>query len=154
PDGSAQFGVDTLVSGAFAASWRSRYLAEGTRRERATRDLLGDLGTVDLGQGKTGVDVNDLEDVEQSVKLRAHGKAPTLARREGDPLSMPSGPAPHLVPEYASASLRRLEVNLPALTTREDEWVIKLPQGMKVSAAPTPDQKDTPYGRYAITVEQ
>jgi tetratricopeptide (TPR) repeat protein/transglutaminase-like putative cysteine protease len=154
PDGSAQFGADAQVSGAFAAAWRNRYLAEGTRRDRATRDFLPDLGSVDLAQGKAGVDVNDLEDVEQPVKLRAHGKAPTFGRREGESLSLPSGPLQRLVPEYAPASTRRLDVQLNALTTREDEWVIRIPQGMKVTAAPAPDKKDTPYGRYEITVEQ
>ena len=37
-DGSAQFAVDMLVSGVYAPDWRQRYLAEGTRRERAERD--------------------------------------------------------------------------------------------------------------------
>src|SRR5262249_33148382 len=129
PEGSAQVGLEVSVSGAYAPEWRSRYLAEPTRRERAQRDLGGELGTLELAAGKAGLDVNDLDDEEQSVRIRAKGKLPGFARREGDTLSVPAGPTHRLVADYASLSKRRLDIDLHALTQRDDEWTIRLPPG-------------------------
>lgn len=153
-DGSAQFGVDVQVTGAFAPSYRQRYMAEGTRRDRVTGDIADELGSVELSAGKQGVEVNNLEDIEQPVKLRAHGKAASFARREGDSLSLPAGPPQHLAAEYASLSTRTLDVVLPALTMREEEWVVRVPQGMKVTRTPIPLERHMPFGDFAITVEQ
>jgi tetratricopeptide (TPR) repeat protein/transglutaminase-like putative cysteine protease len=153
-DGSAQFSADATVTGAFAAQWRQRYLAEASRADRATRDLSDDLGPVELAAGKAGVEVSDVEDVEQPVHLRAKGRAPTFARKEGELLSMPAGPPVRLVAEFAPLSTRTHDVVLRALTTREDEWTLRLPPGAKVQALPSPQQLDGPYGRFSITVEQ
>jgi hypothetical protein len=153
-DGSAQFAVDVQVSGAFATEWRTRYMAEGTRRDRTARDLASDLGAVELVAGKGGVDVNDLEDIEQPVKLRARGKAPALARREGDTLSVPAGPPQRLAADYASLSTRTLDVILPALTAREEEWTLRVPSGMRVTRVPLPQDLDTPFGKLSTSVEQ
>jgi tetratricopeptide (TPR) repeat protein/transglutaminase-like putative cysteine protease len=153
-DGSAQVSLDVLVNGAYAPEWRQRYLAEGTRRERAQRDLGGELGALELPAGKGGLEVNDLNDEEQPVKIRARGKAPGFARREGDALSVPAGPSHRLVADYASLSRRTLDVDLHALTQRDDEWTIRLPAGTRVIRAPVPAQLDTPYGRFSVTFEE
>jgi cellulose synthase operon protein C len=153
PDGSGQFAYDLTVAGAHAARWREHYLAEGTRRDRAERDLGGELGPVELAAGKAGVEVNDLDDEEQPVHLRAHGKIVSFGRREADSLAIPI-PSHRLVPEYASISTRHLDVVLGALTTREDEWVIRLPPGMKVTRPAAPAQLDTPYGRFSLGFEE
>jgi len=47
-DGSAQLASDMQVAGAYAPDWRRRYLAEGTRRERAAHDLSSEFGPVEL----------------------------------------------------------------------------------------------------------
>jgi hypothetical protein len=69
-------------------------------------------------------------------------------------LSVPVGAGAKLVAEYASLSNRTLDVVLPALTSRDDEWTLRIPAGMKVVHAPAPEQVDTPFGRYSISVEQ
>ncbi|MCC6552817.1 MAG: DUF3857 domain-containing protein [Polyangiaceae bacterium] len=153
-DGSAHFSVDAQVTGASAVDWRTRYMAEGTRRDRAARDLAADMGAVELAPGKAGVDVNDLEDIEQAVKLRARGKAPAFARREGDVLSIPAGPSQRLAADYASLSTRTLDVILPALAAREEEWTVHIPAGMRVTRAPLPQELDSPFGKLSITIEQ
>src|SRR5262249_43405311 len=79
PDGVAQVNLDVSVSGAYAPEWRQRYLAEGTRRERAQRDLGGELGALEIAAGKGGLEVSDLNDEELPVKIRARGKAPGFA---------------------------------------------------------------------------
>jgi transglutaminase-like putative cysteine protease len=152
-DGSAQFVADTTVSGAFAAQWRQRYLAEAARGERATRDLSEDLGPVELAGGKAAVEVNDLEDVEAPVHLRAKGRAPTFGRREADAVSLPVGPAGRLVADLAALSTRNHDVALRALTTRDEEWTLKLPPGAKVQALPQAVELDSPFGRFSVKVE-
>lgn len=151
-DGTAQVAIEAQASGAFAPKWRMRYLAESTRSIRAASDLGGDMGAIELGGGK--VEVNDLDDVEQPVKLRARGKAATFGRREADGLSVPAGPRQRLASEFASLSKRSLDVVLPALTSTEDEWTIRLPPGTKVLSAPAPVKLETPYGRFVLEVEQ
>jgi cellulose synthase operon protein C len=100
------------------------------------------------------VEAIGLEDVEQSVKIRAKGKATGFARREGDALSIPASVAPRLVAELAPSSKRTLDVVLGALTAREEEWVIKLPAGAKVRSLPSPQKLDTPFGAFNVSFEQ
>jgi tetratricopeptide (TPR) repeat protein len=154
PDGVTQFALDLTVSGVYAPEWRQRYLAEGTRRERAQRDLGGDLGAFEMAPGKAGLDVSDLDDEDQPARVRAKGKALGFARRDGNTLSIPAGPTHQLVREYASLSTRLLDIDIHALSTREDEWTVHLPAGMHVTRAATPAHADTPFGRYAVTFEE
>jgi cellulose synthase operon protein C len=151
-DGSAQLATDTTYSGVFAVEGRNRYMAEASRKDRVARDLAGDFGPVELA-GK-GVEVNDLEDIEQPVKVKARGKAASLARREGDALSLPVGASSKMVADYASLSTRALDVVLPALTSRDDEWSVKVPAGMRVVRAPAPAKGDSPFGSFSVEVEQ
>ena len=153
-DGSAQIGLDLQVNGVHAAPLRARYLAEGTRRDRLVRDLAGDFGPIELAVGKAGLDVNDLDDVEQPVRFKARGKAAALARKEGDNLSLPAGPLQRLAADYAALSTRTLDVVLHAMTLRDDEYTVKLPAGAKVLSSPTPQKLDTAFGRFEIEVEQ
>lgn len=153
-DGSASIASDLQVAGAFAPDWRRRYLAEGTRRERASQDLSSDFGPTELAQGKAGVETEGLEDVEKPVKVRARGKATSFARREGSALSIPATNAPRLVAELAPSSKRTLDVILPALTTREEEWTIKLPAGSSLRSLPSTQKLDTPFGAFSISTEQ
>ena len=154
PDGSAQFGFDVTVSGAYAPEWRQRYLSEGLRRERAQRDLTSDLGAFELAPGKAGLELSELDDEEQPVHLHARGKALAYARRDGDALVVSVGPSHRLVADYASLSKRSLEVDLHALTQRDDEWTLRLPPGMRITRAAVPAQLDTPFGRYSIAFEE
>ena len=78
------------------------------------RDLAGDFGPVELSRGNAGIEVNDLEDIEQPVKIRARGKAERFARREGDNFSVPAGATQRLVSELASLSERKLDIVLHA----------------------------------------
>ena len=151
-DGSAQLATDTTYSGVFAVEGRNRYMADASRKDRVARDLVADFGPVEIGGGK-GVEVNDLEDIEQKVVVKARGKAASLARREGDTLSMPVGAAAKMVTDYAGTSTRQLDVVLPALSSRDDEWTVKVPAGMRVVRAPTPAKGDSPFGSFAVEVE-
>jgi len=153
-DGSAAITTDMQVTGAYAPDWRRRYLAEGTRRERATQDLAGDFGPMDVATGRAGVEATNIEDIEQPVRLRVKGKATNFARHEDDTLSVPASIAPRLVAELAPSSKRTLDVVIGALTTREEEWVVKVPAGAKLQKVPAPQKIDSPYGHFELSVEQ
>lgn len=152
-DGAAQLSTDMTVSGAYASQWRMRYLAEGTRRDRLTQDLSGDFGPLELATGKGSVEMNDLDNEEEAVHVRAKGKAASLARKEGDTLSVPAGPVQRLAASMASQSVRTQDILVGALSTREETWTIKLPSGMKATRVPLPLSMETPYGSFAIKVE-
>ena len=154
PDGIGQFTIDLQVAGAYAPEWRDRYLSEGTRRDRVTRDLGREIGSIELAPGKAGLDVNDLDDEEQPVKVHARGKALTFVRREGSGFSLAAGPMHTLVADYASLSKRTVGIDLRALTSREDEWTIRLPPGMKLLRPPTPATLDSPFGRFSVAFEE
>jgi hypothetical protein len=153
-DGSAVIAADMQVSGAYAPDWRRRYLAEGTRRERATHDFADDFGPFELTAGKAGVEAANIEDIEQPVRLRVKGKATNFARSEDDTLSVPASISPRLVSELAPSSKRTLDVVIGALTTREEEWAVKLPAGAKLRSVPAPQKIESPFGNFELTVEQ
>jgi tetratricopeptide (TPR) repeat protein len=153
-DGTAQLATDTTVSGAFASEWRMRYLADGTRRDRLTRDLASDFGPMELSAGKTGLEPSDLDNEEEPVRMRAKGKATSFARKEGDTLSAPAGPVQRLAAELASQSSRTHIIVVGPLSVHEETWVIKLPSGMKATRIPLPLSMETPYGSFAIKVEE
>ena len=131
-DGGAQIDWRVTVTGVSAPSWRVRYHAEGLRKERLQEDLSGDFPGIDL----KSVDTNDLENVEAPVQIHATGKVASFGRRDGDTVSAPIGPHPSMVHDFALLSSRKLDLRLPAQTTRATEYVVKLPAGAKVMAMP------------------
>ena len=152
-DGSAQLTSDTTVTGAFAPEWRMRYLAEGTRRDRLTRDLASDFGPIELATGKGSVETSDMDNEEEAVHVKAKAKASAFARKEGETLSAPAGPLQRLAASLASQSSRTQDVVVGPLSTHEETWTIKLPAGAKATRVPLPLSMDTPFGSFAIKVE-
>jgi cellulose synthase operon protein C len=152
-EGGVQLDVRTETSGALAAEARQRYHAKGTRRERVGRDLATDFPGFELAPGPQALEMNDLEDIEQPVKLHARGKAASFARREGTDLSIAVGPADRLVARFASLSSRKHDVRLAIRSSLEEELVIHLPTGHRVKAAPDPLSAEGPFGSYAISAE-
>jgi hypothetical protein len=148
-DGGAQIDWRVTVTGVSAPSWRVRYHAEGLRKERLQEDLSGDFPGIDL----KSVDTNDLENVEAPVQIHATGKVTSFGRRDGDTVSTPIGPHPSMVHDFALLSSRKLDLRLPAQTTRATEYVVKLPAGAKVVAMPGATEKSSPFGTFALTVE-
>ncbi len=152
-DGSAQLVSDTTVSGAYAPEWRMRYLAEGTRRDRLTRDLGSDFGPVEIATGKGSVETSDMDNEEEPVHVKAKAKASGFARKEGDTLSAPAGPTQHLAASLAAQSSRTRDIVVGPLNTHDETWVIKLPSGTKATRVPLPLSMDTPFGSFSIKVE-
>lgn len=148
-EGKGELDFRAEVSGVSAPGWRERYHAESTRKARIQEDLAGEVSGLEV----TSVETGNLEDVEQKVSVHVRGKAPQIAKREGDRLSLAVGPREAMVREYAALSRRRQDVRLRAKTTQETDWNIKLAPGMKVMAAPNAGQGSTPFGSYKVTVD-
>jgi cellulose synthase operon protein C len=148
-DGSAQIDWKMDVAGANASSWRQRYHAKATQKQRVQEDLSNELPGVEISDVKT----NDLDDVEQKVSLKAKGKAPALARKDGDSWTVPVGAREHLVRAYAALSTRRRDLRIQALSTQENESVVKLPAGAKITSAPRAAEGKSPYGFYKVEAE-
>ena len=148
-DGSATIDWKTDVTGVSASSWRARYHAESTLKQR----LQEDLGAEFEGLSVDKVDASDLEDLERPVSLHARGKSMQFARREGDSLSVPVGPAEHMVREFAALSGRKLDVRLYAQSVSESDWTVKAPAGSRVVSVPKAVDLASPFGHFVLSVE-
>jgi hypothetical protein len=149
PDGSAQIDWKVDVSGSSASSWRQRYHAKATQKQRVQEDLSSEMPATEIAS----VSANDLEDVEQKVQLRAKGKAPAFARNDAGTWTVPLGAKEHMVRSWAPLSSRREPMRIFALSTTENETVVKLPQGAKIVTPPRSAEGKTAFGTYKIDAE-
>ena len=149
PDGSAQIDWDVSVSGAHASSWRGRYHAKATQKQRVQEDLASELPQLDV----QSVSSNDIDDIESKVEIKAKGKAPAYARKDGETRTVGVGAREHMVRAYAPLSTRRESLRINALTTEENETVVHLPQGAKILGAPHAASGNSPFGTFKIETE-
>ncbi len=149
PDGSAQLDWQIDVAGVNASSFRQRFHAKATQKQRIQEDIASELPGAEIAS----VTVNDLEDIEQPVALKAKGRAATFARKDDGTWTVPVGAKAHLVSAYAPLSTRRTDVRISALETREHETVLKLPQGAKILTAPHAAKGSSPFGSFEVAVD-
>jgi tetratricopeptide (TPR) repeat protein len=149
-DGSAQIDALLTVTGANASGYRQRYHSDVSRKQRITEDLAGDFAGLEV----TTVDAPDIDNVEEKVALHVRAKARNLTRKEGDSMSIPLGPREHMVHDFAPLSQRRLDIRLPAMTTTENDWTVRLPPGMHVNRVPQASDVRSPFGDVRVEVEQ
>jgi len=149
-DGSAQLDWRVSITGVSAPSWRVRYHAESLRKQRLEEDLGTDLP----GIAVQSLDAGDLENVEAPVQLHAKAKVATFGRRDAAAtMTVPIGPHEHMVHDYAALSTRHLDVRLPAQTTTETEYTIKIPAGAKIAAMPGASSAPSPFGSFQLAVD-
>ncbi len=148
-DGSAQIDWKVDVAGANASSWRTRYHAKATQRQRVQEDLSSELPGIEIAEVKS----NDLDDVEQKVSIKAKGKAPSLARKDGEAWTVPVGAREHLVRTWAPLSSRKRDLRIQALSTQENETVVRLPQGAKITSAPHAAEGRSAFGFYKVETD-
>jgi tetratricopeptide (TPR) repeat protein/transglutaminase-like putative cysteine protease len=151
-NGDAKLQLDYETAGYTAAEWRRRYHAESTRRERVNGDLGREFPGLELAGGAPGIVAEGLDDATKKPKLHVEGTAPSFARREDDLLSMAVTTGFRLTPNYASLSQRSEDVVILAFTELRDTYVVDLPPGSSVVAAPMPVKVDNPFGWYSIDV--
>ena len=149
PDGSAVVDWRTNVRGVSAPSWRVRYHAEALRKQRLQEDLAGELPGIDIRT----IEAGDMENVEAPVSLHVTGKATSFGRRDGDTLSAPIGAHASMVHDFALLSQRKLDLRIPAQTTRTSDYLLKLPAGAKLAAMPGAAASTTPFGTFSMAVE-
>ncbi len=151
-DGSAQLKLDYLTTGTHAPSWRARYTAEATRRERLTQDLGREFPGAELLPGAAGAKV-EVSDFEKPVTMALHAKAPNFARQEGEKLTVPVTTRIRLTDEYASLSKRKLDVRVPVFGVKEDVFELQLPAGTAVHSGPVNVDKQTEFGDFSVKIE-
>lgn len=141
------------TTGAIASEWRQRFHAIGTQRARVTEELGAEFGGLTLAQGQAGLEVNDLEDVEQPVRIRFKGKSSSMSRTNGSDLAFSVAPVNSLVATLAALSTRQHDVRLPFAHGYDDEWTVRIPGGHTVRQTPTDRHIASPYGRLDLTSE-
>jgi transglutaminase-like putative cysteine protease len=149
PDGTAQIDWRIDVSGSSASAWRQRYHAKATQKQRVQEDLASEIPAAEIAS----VSSNDLEDVEQIVQIKAKGKAPSFARKDADAWTIPLGAKEHMVRAWAPLSKRKNDMRIYALSTQENETVVKLPQGSKVVSPPRSADGKSPFGTYKVEAD-
>ncbi len=152
-DGAAALELNVEVRGSSASSWRRRYHAKATQRERATSDLAREFPGFELSAGAVGLRV-ETDDFEKPVRIDLQGKSPTYGRVEGEHLSVPVTLRTRLTENYASLSDRRLDVALPVFGTVRDTFEVTLPPGYQVISKPTDVSTETRFGDFALQVTQ
>ncbi len=148
-DGSAAIDWSVEVTGASASSWRQRYHAKATQKQRVQEDLANELPGLEVAN----VSANDLDDIERKVEIRAKGRAPSFARKDGDLRTVAVGAREHMVRTYAPLSSRKSDVRIFALSSQENETVVKLPQGAKIVGAPRAAEGTSPFGSFKVETE-
>ncbi|HVJ92276.1 MAG TPA: DUF3857 domain-containing protein, partial [Labilithrix sp.] len=149
PDGSAQIDWKVEVFGANASSWRQRYHAKATQKQRVQEDLASELPGLEVQT----VASSDIDDIERKVEIHAKAKAPSYARKDGDTRTVPVGAKEHMVRAFAPLSSRRRDIRFFALSTQENETVVKLPPGSKIVSAPRSADGTSPYGTFKVEAD-
>ncbi|MGH7279920.1 MAG: DUF3857 domain-containing protein [Polyangiaceae bacterium] len=148
-DGTATLDWKSDIAGAEASSWRARYHAAGTRKERIQEDLGRDFAGLEVSQ----VDTNDLDNVEVNALIHVKGKAPQFARKEGERWSVAAGPAEHMVHEYAELAKRKLEIRIYGQATTVSDWTLHVPAQWKIETMPEGHAAaSSPFGSYEVAV--
>jgi len=151
--GAASLDMHALVQGSVAPEWRHRYEAEATRNERIVADLGREFPGFSLVPGNNVVSALGLDDIERDVVVDVRGRAPSLARRENDLLSVAVTPEVRLTPLYASVSERNYDIRLLGVPVRQDTFSIKLPPAHRVIAAPQDASIESKFGNFSIRTE-
>lgn len=148
-DALLQFEWTAEAAGVSASTWRRRYHAEATRSQRVQEDLAEKFPSAQLASVASG----DLENLEIPATVKAKGKAPSFARRDGDSWSIPVTPAQHLVKDFAPLEKRKQSTRFSAKHTSDTSWNIRLPAGAKAVSVPQPMDVASPFGKVTVTVD-
>jgi transglutaminase-like putative cysteine protease len=149
-DGSGTIEVTEQVRGVDAPGYRSRFQAEGLRRERLERQTR----TLFPGLELTNSAFTNLDDFSAPVEVRYSARVPQLALRDGRALRLAPSVLGDLSGTLASASARRLPLELGGRSTYVEERRVQLPQGWTVSELPDGGTAESPFGRVSLAVER
>ncbi len=148
-DGSARIDLDYSVVGQSAPSYRARYEAESSRKDRISSDLGSEFPGLELD--KNGIKTSDLSNGEAPVNIEVKGNVPRFARHEGDSLSMSVTINTRLTPRYAALSTRQQDIRIQGFSTNKETVTIQLPPGAEVEASPPETNHDSKFGSYGVS---
>ncbi len=151
-DGSAKVNVSYEVRGQAASSFRRRYEAKSTVRERVSAALGSEFPGFEVKED--GITTGDFSDIEAPVELTVRGRAPSFGRKQGAGFSVPVTPGVRLTPDYASLTKRTQDVRIVGFSTRDEKFVVDLAPGMKVISAPPEVKLESRFGALTIQVER
>lgn len=137
--------------GVDAPSWRSRYRAPETQRERVSADLATSLGPVELRPGAAGLKVEGVQGIESPVRVDVSGTA--SVSKQGDTLVVPVGPAWTLVGQLAARPKRTHDLVVGPRREHSETWTVTIPPGMAASSLPKQTTIKTKFGSYVQTVK-
>ncbi len=149
-EGSGTVDVREEVRGAEAPGYRSRFQAEGLRRERLERQMRNLFPGLELTQTEFGA----LDDFNAPVSLRFGARVPQLAVRDGRLLRVAPSVLNELSRSLAPASERRLPLDLSTRTSYEETRRVRLPAGFRVEDLPQGGTAESPFGRLEMEVRQ
>lgn len=149
-NGDAKLELDFETRGSEASDWRRRYHAESTRHQRINADLGREFPGFEIQAGNAGIVATGLENLELSPKVKVRGTARGFARKDGDGLNVSVTPGVRLTANYAALSQRTQDVRIPAFSSIDDTFVVKLPAGAKVKSLPVSSEGNTPFGSYRV----
>ena len=148
--GEASMHVEERLRGSNAASHRTRYESSASRNERLQRSVAGIFPGVEIENER----FSDLSDFEAEVTVQYDARVPQFATSTGDSLEMGTSAISSLTRRYAPSPTRRhpLELGVPSryVETRR----IRLPRGARIEHLPPNGDASSPYGRFAVEVEQ
>jgi len=151
-DGSAKLELEFEVTGSVASSWRRRYHAEATLRERLAQDMGQQYSGFSFAEQKP-ISTNDLSNPELPVQIQVKGSAPSFARQQGRELSVAATVSTRLTPTYASLSQRTLDVKIDSIGTFEDSVEIEMPPGFGVKATIPEANQASQFGSFEVKTE-
>jgi hypothetical protein len=149
-DGSGVVSVEERITGVSAASYRSTFEAEGTQRDRFTRQLGGSYPGLTLEELK----LSGLDTPEKEVGVRYKLKAPVLARSEGGELRAPAVALNDLLREYAASPQRKYPLELGTPSTFHEERTVRAPDGARVRHVPTGGEVKSRFGSLTLKLSQ
>lgn len=149
-DGSGRVAVREVIVGVDAPGFRSRFQAEGLRRERLERQARTLFPGVELGE----LSFERLDDFNAPVELRFRATAPTLAVRDGPALRVAPTVLDDLSGSLARASDRRLPLELGGRSSYVEDRRVRLPAGWRVAELPQGGVAESRFGRLSIEVER
>ena len=150
--GTFRFDGRVEVQGAQAPSWRRRLHTTATRRDRVKSQLAGMLGPVTLAGGRRGLELSDLDAIEQPLVMQVRGSG--SATKEGQAWSLPMGTAANMTVRFAMRARRHHPLLLGPRRLREQNFEVTVPAGMRVASAPKPMSLQSPFGRFELKVTQ
>lgn len=148
-DGSAAIEARETIAGVNAASFRSRYQAEGTRKERFGRrveSLFPGAELLDFALG--GID-----DRNVPVTTTYRANAPRIATPAGDTLRLPTSSISGLARSLAPTPTREHPLDLGIPSRVEETWIVRIPAGMTVEHLPENVDVESAFGKLSLDVE-